>query len=115
MFLPLGHAELPCAPGKIFSIAMPQILDAHVFLASMMQRYGFFSKYARKYPIILTFNFDLRSSLLTLGIADASIVLLSLNRSLQFSICIEVIQVITYSLWTSIFWEKLEREILYYI
>lgn len=58
MFLPLGHAELPCAPGKIFSIAMPQILDAHVFLASVMQRYGFFSKYARKYPIILTFNFQ---------------------------------------------------------
>jgi len=30
-------------------------------------------------------SFDLRSSLLTLGIADASIALLSLNRSLQIS------------------------------
>jgi hypothetical protein len=32
-----------------------------------------------------TVNCDLRSSLLTLGIADASIALLSLNRSLQLS------------------------------
>jgi hypothetical protein len=31
------------------------------------------------------FNVDLRSSLLTLGKADASIALLSLNRSLQCS------------------------------
>jgi len=34
---------------------------------------------------MLISNFDLRSSLLTLGIADASIALLSLNRSLQCS------------------------------
>ena len=32
------------------------------------------------------FTLDLRSSLLTLGIADASIALLSLNRSLHFSL-----------------------------
>ena len=34
-------------------------------------------------------SFDLRSSLLTLGIADASIALLSLNRGLQISKLLE--------------------------
>jgi len=37
---------------------MPHFPDAYVCLASMMQRYGFFLKYARKNPIILTFNFQ---------------------------------------------------------
>jgi hypothetical protein len=37
---------------KIFPLAMPQILDAFVLVASMMQRYKFFTTYARKWAII---------------------------------------------------------------
>ena len=52
MFLPLSHAALPRALRKIYSIAMPQILDAFVLFASMMQRYEIFTTYARKGAII---------------------------------------------------------------
>ena len=52
MFLRLYDAELPRALGKIFSMVMPQFLDAFVLFASMMQRYKFFTTYARKGAII---------------------------------------------------------------
>jgi len=56
LFLPLSHAELPRALGKIFCMALPQFLDAFVLFASMMQRYKFFLNCARKTAIIFQKN-----------------------------------------------------------
>ena len=55
MILRLYDVELPRALGKIFSMVMPQFLDAFVLFASLMQRYEFFPKPPNFFPIILLF------------------------------------------------------------
>jgi len=52
----LRHAALPRALRKIYYIAMPQILDAFVLVASDAKVQFFFTTYARKRAIIFEGN-----------------------------------------------------------